>query len=616
MQDRALAAIGKLQMEKDGIKVPYMRYIQNMFPGKKYKMALLVFKFDKLKTKYKCQFKNIDVEDVDDSSFRKYMYRKGSARGGDWTFTTKYGDIEKKIETIHNIKRDLLNSSNLEKYAEEKMIFEAFSNTFDENKKDILKKLLLFEKNIDKKEKTILGLSIAFEIENKRKYLDSFNILRKIILSSGSEGRSEKHNVISKGKNNICSVCLEKKENLFGFAAPFKFYTIDKKGFASNFFKQECSWKNYPICTECADLIETGRDFIIQNFKRYFYGNQYYIIPRIIIPSNKNLMEKTIKILSTIEYQKTDEKTRFIEDEFLKIIAKEENYFNVDLLFFEEDPTTKSIKIKLMLEEIFPSRFRKIFVDIPNKINSNFLYQKALTIKKEKTDLKFYFGILKYFFDNDFLSVTNKIFLGIKIDPEYLYSKFINKYIKNYREGLTGNYSEPGIWVFLKSHLVLNYLQQLELINYNKNYKHGVAMNDEEMKNKSETKKSFDKNKFIKFIEENKGFFDSDYKIGVFSLGVLVKYVMNNQARNLGGNTPFENKLHGYKLNPDLLKNIYTEALEKLNQYAGQYAHTELREIISKYFNLNIHILNKISNNELSYYFVSGLEMANNFKSE
>ena len=92
------------------------------------------------------------------------------------------------------------------------------------------------------------------------------------------------------------------------------------------------------------------------------------------------------------------------------MIAREEDYFNLNLLFYEENPTTKAIKIKLMLEEILPSRFRKLFVEAPEKINEHKLYKGAITIKKEKFDLAFNFGILKTFFEEDFYDLDSKSF--------------------------------------------------------------------------------------------------------------------------------------------------------------------------------------------------------------
>jgi CRISPR-associated protein Csh1 len=96
---------------------------------------------------------------------------------------------------------------------------------------------------------------------------------------------------------------------------------------------------------------------------------------------------------------------------------------------------------------------------------------------------------------------------------------------------------------------------------------------------------------------------------------VLVKLLLNIQQRELG-NTPFENKLRGYNISPDLLQRIYLDALTKISQYKGYYTYNNLKEFIAQYYVLNSQQLKKISNNELSFYFVAGLEFGSKFKTD
>lgn len=97
MQDKAITEIGKWELKKVANMEPYQLYIENMFPGKEnYDMIVLVFELVKDDEKYNCRFIGIDSEKVNKENFLKYAYRKGSARGGDVTFTTKFGDIEKR----------------------------------------------------------------------------------------------------------------------------------------------------------------------------------------------------------------------------------------------------------------------------------------------------------------------------------------------------------------------------------------------------------------------------------------------------------------------------------------------------------------------------------------
>jgi CRISPR-associated protein Csh1 len=236
------------------------------------------------------------------------------------------------------------------------------------------------------------------------------------------------------------------------------------------------------------------------------------------------------------------------------------------------------------------------------------LYKSAISIKKEKFDLLFSFGVLKTFFEEDFYDLIQKVFMLQPISNEALYTKFMKVIRANYNKMQTSDgYVEMTYLTILKAHLTHRYFQELGLIDHNPNYK---LMETFEQ---AEKKSSFDLEKLKKFIEENKGFLDSEYKVGIFSVGILVRLLINIQQVNLG-NTPFEKKLKGYNISPELLKNIYIEALNKISQYQGFYAYSNLREFIDQYFILNINKVSKISNNELSFYFVAGLEFGNQFK--
>lgn len=101
MQDKAITQIGKWELKKVADKEPFQLYIENMFPGKEnYNMVAMIFILTKEEGKYGCRYGGIDLDNVNKNNFLKYAYRKGSARGGDVTFTTKLGDIEKKVNSL------------------------------------------------------------------------------------------------------------------------------------------------------------------------------------------------------------------------------------------------------------------------------------------------------------------------------------------------------------------------------------------------------------------------------------------------------------------------------------------------------------------------------------
>jgi len=612
MQDKAIAAIGALQLEKNKDLEPVDLYIENMFPGKDYQMLLLVFEITNNNSELNCEYKGIDIERVGqgEEGYRKYAYRKWSARGGDINFTTKISlPIDKKI---HNIQINQFNKV-LKRKGEEIPNFKLLKNTFDIKKDEITKDITSVFENFDRKQLTATGLSFRILLNGEKRYLRDFNVIKEIIIESSSETKYTHTGVESRTKEKVCSVSGEKEKDIYGFAAPFKYSSPDKPGFISGFFNKKKNWRNYPISSDEALKLELGQKFIKQNLSGYFYGYEYLIVPHPIIKAEIEKLKKIIKLITTAfetEKKETKEEKRRAEDRVQKTIAAEENYFNLDILFFQEDKKTQAINILLMLEEILPSRFRKLFIEAPEVINKNALFKDAITIKKGTQDLKFSFQIIKHFFDKDFLAVVQKIFLGKPLSTNFVFENIIKLYRKNYNAGKTSdNWTEPGLWTVKKAIMLLYYLQGLEIINYNKIYKYMETENIEKKKT------TFNVEAFNRFVAENESFLDSNVKVGVFAVGILIRFLFDIQQANLN-NTPFENKLRGYKLNPELLKYVYTEALAKIEAYISFYVYEDLRQIINEYFLVNSNKLNALSNNELSFYFVAGLELGKTFKHE
>ena len=622
MQDRAIIEIGRLKATQQD--KPYLNFIENLFPGKNYDIILAVFDISKSGQEVECHFEKVDIVKASEKNYQKFAYRKGSARGGDITFTTKFGDIHKKFRTFYPKQvKDIIAFAKANEEEEEAGIFMALDTCLKKHGETIKTKLQELYETLDKKQQTSSGFSILFNGLPEKTYLEDFNSIQKLLLKVGTSGKSEKYNVISEGHDELCSICMERKPLLHGFASPFKYATVDKTGLVSGFFKQKNNWKNYPICSDCALDFEKGQKYVSQHLSRYFYGKKYFIIPKAIVGSDTSLLKSALNIIEDLQYKEEEgAKITSREEYLMQKIGQEQgdkNQFSLNLLFYEENQTTKAIKIKLMLEEIFPSRFRKLFVKVPKKIGSNPIYKNAMIIKKEPRDLTFSFQILKTFFEKDFYEIIQIVFMGLPISEELLYEKFMAVIRKNYNKAKSSDgFVEPTKWTILKAMMTLTYLKELNIIPKNKNSKNMEQANDHNSNSeeKGKKQKSFDDGAFKKFLNENQEFFDLEngYKAGIFAVGVLVRQVFILQSKNLGGNTPFEKKLKGYHLNSETLKNIYLEALEKINKYTSFHAYSNLRDFINEYFILNSHKLKQISNNELSFYFVAGLEFGNNFK--
>ncbi len=618
MQDKALAAIGQLILERENVQDPVDIYIQKPFPGKDWQAVLLVFDLQENDGQWDAVYKGMDIEKVrsEGNNYRKYAYRQGTGRGGDVTLTTKLSftdpkktkenkeAIEKKLNAILNQVFDrILKFEN--EFPEEAAILKAVKKEMLAKRELLEKELLEFYTALDKETAKYSVLSVKFLINGNEKYLRDFEIVKKTLLDYVVKDWYYKKSIgTSKTKDKICSVTGEEEDEIYGLAAPFTFSTIDKPGFIAGFFKPENNWKNYPVSARAATWLDMGKQYVLENLSSSFYKQPYLIIPHPVLPTEKKDLSKIIRLIRTvfIEEAKKKRKER-AEERIFKLLAEEKNYFTVDLLFYKKQ--NQAFRIRMFIEEILPTRFRILFIDVPEKINAKRIYKNAIRIKKnERKDLKFSYEIIKDFFEDKFLDAVNKLFTGQKFDKEFVFQKIIfplRKILNNPNTSRNEKYKQV-----LRALMLLDYLQQLNLIPYDKNY---TFMEPNIISSSSR----FDREKFFEFVKENPGFLDSDLKIGLFALGILVRFLFDLQQANLG-NTPFENKLHGYKLNPELLERIYTEALDKIQKYTGFYAYGDLREIIAKYFVPHVHEMKKLSNSELSFYFVAGLELGNQFK--
>lgn len=614
MQDKAIAQIGHWQLEQNRNLDPVDLYIENMFPGRDYQMLLLVFEIINNKGESSCSYKGIDVEKVkkDSTSYRKYAYRKGSSRGGDITLTTKLSNPpDKKLQNIKEVQLKKFTSSK----HQNAQLFRLVESEFLRNESIISSDVRNYFESASKDEQTTTGISLRIHQEQDL-YLNDFELVRNILFDSGSEKKYDHNGTQSRTTNAVCSVTSAIAEDVYGFAAPFKYSSPDKPGFISGFFNKEKFWRNYPISSKEALALEYGKKYIKQHLTGYFYGHEFLFVPNPIIRNNYEEIEIIVELLkdafSTAREKKLSKEERSEAEEYIqKIVAQQENYFYLDMLFYSEDKKTEAISIEMMLEEVLPSRFNKLFIEVPENINHNPLFKNAIIIKKVKQDLKFSFGIVSDFFGDKFLDIVQRIFHDKPISKVYLFERIIAVIRKNYNESHTQEkWTEPAAWTVLKAIMLINYLQELKIIENNKNYNYMDITVYEKKTSR------FNLDGFNQFVKGNENFLDSDIKVGIFSVGVLVRFLFDIQYANLN-NTPFENKLRGYKLNPELLIQVYTEALDKIQKYQKSfYVYGDLREVISHYFVTKKQELASLSNNELSFYFVAGLEMGRKFKNE
>ena len=119
--------------------------------------------------------------------------------------------------------------------------------------------------------------------------------------------------------------------------------------------------------------------------------------------------------------------------------------------------------------------------------------------------------------------------------------------------------------------------------------------------------------KIMSFFSRFGDFFDSDAKKVIFLEGVLTQKLLNIQYQERNA-TPFRIKLKGLNLDERQVKKLLPEIQNKLEEYGKNYYRT-LESIISKYF-VSAGDGWKISNDEISFYFVLGMNLSYIFKTK
>ncbi|MEL6676618.1 MAG: type I-B CRISPR-associated protein Cas8b/Csh1 [Bacteroidota bacterium] len=631
MQDRAITAIGRLELASQKDLAEYELFIEHPFPKEEnFQVLLMVFDLSGPENTPSLRYRGIDLDRASTKNFQAFLYRKGASNGGDITFSTKSGDFGKKLRTLQRQIKNSLALAEAETLSADHALLLALEHEVETHKEAIMASLTELYASQEKKAQSATLLSMKFRRGTEDLFLQDFEIFRRQILRHGISGKFSKYSVESRTRDQCCAICLQVQPEIFGFASPFKYATVDKSGFVAGFFDQRQNWKNYPICSGCATEFELGKRVVNTRLRKSFYGKPFFMVPKAVIKSDTAALKKACRRIEEIDYEKANwlktQENQFIqerEDYVMKLLGQEENTFSMSLLFFEENPTTKAISITLMLEEVFPSTFRRLFIELPQQINEKPIYKGQLVIKKQRLDLLFNFGLFKSFFPDLFLDMIHKVFRQESVPRVWLLERFMKVIRENYNKKKSSDgFVEPLIVTILKAHMLLSYFH---LLTADVDPSNSIDMTEEmdlftPSPGQEEPKqaRSFMTEKFQQFVLDHPDFFQESYHQGIFAVGILVRYLFDYQLRDLN-NTPFENKLQGLNLNADGLQKVYVAAIDKLSQYQKGFfkgTYQDLRTIIQEHFSLQIAHIRLLTNHEISFYFVAGLEMGRQFKNK
>jgi CRISPR-associated protein Csh1 len=538
----ALKNIGQLLLEKEKKEVIDI-LLENPDSNGTYKIVFIL-EFDK-----DLKFKDVVVEEFKGENWKIYLYKRASgSNASDFSPTSRITEPEKTFEG--KILRWFENHKNI---SEINKIYKELEN----HKEEILTKI--------KQNQTKDGKIITLKIDGKYLYEIKKPNFKEILINDFVAKIKEVFK-----KDAVCSICGEKKEEVFTTSLIYKFYTLDKECYITSGFSKKDAWKNFPICEECFLQIDYAKKYIEEKLKFKFYGKDYYIIPKLILDTPEALKEIN-EILSYEAGKITFANKKLITDdkeEIFEILKDYKDVVSFYLLFLKRDNAAE--RILLLIEDIFPSRINKIF-DAKEKVDKIFSQE-------------YNFGKLVNFldkFDKTFYEVIDKIFKEGKIDFLTLIQIFNKKIRENFLNSNNLNYT------VLDALMNIKFFQELGLLQYI-----GEVMEN---------------SKFEEIYQKVGKSLNTPTKRGIFLLGALTQMLLNIQYQERES-TPFVENLKGLKMNEDDIKGLLAKVINKLMEY-DKYdkGKKEIAEEISK--NLLSENKFKLNIDEINFYFVSGMAL-------
>jgi CRISPR-associated protein Csh1 len=515
------------------------------------------------------------VEDNSKGKVNKYLYCRGASQGPNYSPTAKITELEKtfknKIESW------------FKEYKGSDELIKGLKSAIETSKEKILKDLSDKLNNIKPSLKRKQGclFTLAIEENGEIKYLGDYQVFKDLLINSVKEDYRQIMQV-----KHICSVCGEVKDEVYGDAIPFAFYTLDKPGYIAGGFYKENAWKNAPLCLECILKIKEGKKFLEEKLKSTLGGQQYFLIPKFIL-GVKGSEEIVDTFFNYFEHrddllnQRTLKRISEDEKEILEELGKLKDVLTYNFLFFRA--VKQEFKINLLVEDILPSRISTIF-EAKKRAENKEIFKNV--------NIEFRFDILKQFISSQktFFEIIDKTFRGITIDKNLLFSLFLNRIRQSF---VNETYLKPLV---LKAFVSFLFFKELGILTKNEDFKNGGEIVSE-LKERTEG--------FFKNFSNT--FYTPAHK-AVFLLGVLTQKLLNIQNRERRS-TPFREKLKGLKMKEEDFKSLLPKIQNKLEEYKKNYYHS-LETLISEYF-IEAGRNWSFSTDELNFYFVLGMNLEN-----
>ncbi len=544
---KALKKLGELRLKVLGMEAPPIYdHIEADY--------VLIIEFDA-----QGNYTGLSVEAYDEEKVPLYMYKKAKGSNPPSLTPTLYltaKSVDNIIKSYKKLKKCVKNGGI------PKLDFEKYKDRIGDDIRDKVK-------NFNKK--YILTVRIDGKFIGE---IDSFKDTLKNL--SQQEGKSD-------WVDGICAIC-GRKTKVSGDISPFKFYTIDKPGYAIGFSKKH-AYRSFPLCRECRELIRFGRQYVEKNLTFKFVGGiKYSIIPDFILGS-ENVREEVLDILTkgrkSLKSLKKENKRRITddEDEILGILSEEKDIMSFHFLFMKVGNNEE--KILLYIQDVYPSRLRKLF-EVKDYID------KLLHYKSGKD---FTYGTVGKFFKiqnstDDFYEVIYRTFTGKSVDRKWVVSHLMGKIREDF---LNSKYIRYTITDAFATFIFI------------------MATTEKEgsMSLKDLPKEASSLEEFLDSLPA----LDTPLKKGLFLMGALTEKLLSVQAKERDGNKPFLKALKSLKMTERDLKGLLPKVRNKLEEYdrfgkGESILYTKASEYLAQ-----APPSWRMSVDELNFYFALGLGM-------
>jgi len=545
----------------------------------------------------KIQYKQVRAVQYDSDYKLKYLYRKGTSRGTDLTPTCKITEIDRTyvIKLLACYKESL--GFDKEKYENEINEIRDIYYILESNKDNIIADIKEKTKGLPKKENAFL--TVVFEDDKNIKYIGDYLLFRDKIVNDALKkfhySATYKDIYAEKG---VCCICRKYENDIFGLVGVvFPFYTIDKPGYVSGLLYEK-AWKNYPVCKNCAILIELGKKYLDDNLRMPFYGREYYLIPKPIYETDLEDVLKRYKTLKHVSEDNLESIYSTVEEKVMDFLGRQENNISFDLMFTENNKS--ALTIELNIEDVAPSRFKSIYDAINRIRNMEFFSDKPVG-----------FGMLVRLFPRKthnryFLECIDKIISNRIIEYNFLMQFFNSYLIDSFKKEEAGqlekgedNYRYATFRIFG----FIYFLQYMKLLNCQE------EVDDMKIEKKEWNIKDYSSKEelFEDFFQSARPFFDTSERKAVFMVGYLAKELLNWQASKEGGRKPFMAKLKGLQLDGKDIQRLIPQIQNKFAEYKIDYYSEEL-SIASRYM-IESENLKNMAKLDIPYYFSLGMNM-------